>query len=82
MSEENDIVRCGLIQLANPINDESVPVADIQEAMFQEHIPYIEEAGKRAFNLCLPRDFQRSVLLSLPGPSVVRRSRGGSWTHL
>ena len=25
---KNDIVRCGLIQCSNPINDESVPVAD------------------------------------------------------
>ena len=58
MSEENDIVRCGLIQLANPINDESVPVADIQEAMFQKHIPYIEEAGKKGVQiLCLQEIF-------------------------
>ena len=58
MSESNDIVRCGLIQLANPINDESVPVADIQEAMFQKHIPYIEEAGKKGVQiLCLQEIF-------------------------
>ena len=43
----SDIVKCGLIQLSNPINDESVPVADICEAMYQKHIPYIEEAGKK-----------------------------------
>ncbi len=39
-------VRIGLIQTSNPINDESVPVADIQEAMFQKHLPYIEKAGE------------------------------------
>ena len=30
------IVRCGLIQCSNPVNDESVPVADIQQAMLKE----------------------------------------------
>ncbi len=42
----SDIVKCGLIQLANPINDESVPVPEICEAMVQKHIPYIEKAGE------------------------------------
>ena len=39
-------VKVGLIQVSNPINDESVPVADIQEAMFQKHLPFIEPAGE------------------------------------
>ena len=39
-------VRVGLIQLSNPINDESVPVSEIQEAMFQKHLPWIEKAGE------------------------------------
>ena len=39
-------VRCGLIQCSNPINDESRPVAEIQQAMLDKHIPYIEEAGE------------------------------------
>jgi len=52
------IVRCGLIQCANPINDESRPVAEIQEAMFEKHIAYIEEAGKRGVQvLCLQEIF-------------------------
>ena len=51
-------VRCGLIQLSNPINDESVPVADIQKAMLDKHIPYIEEAGKKGVQiLCLQEIF-------------------------
>jgi N-carbamoylputrescine amidase len=54
----SDKVRCGLIQLSNPINDESVPVAEIQEAMFQKHIPYIEEAGEKGVQiLCLQEIF-------------------------
>ena len=52
------IVRCGLIQCANPINDESVPVAEIQEAAFQAHIPFIEEAGQKGVQiLCLQEIF-------------------------
>ena len=79
MSEENDIVRCGLIQLANPINDESVPVADIQEAMFQKHIPYIEEAGKKGVQiLCLQEIFNGpyfALLRTLGGMPRQKQSR-------
>jgi beta-ureidopropionase len=51
-------VKCGLIQLANPINDESVPVPEICEAMVQKHIPYIEKAGKAGVQiLCLQEIF-------------------------
>lgn len=54
----SEVVRCGLIQLSNPINDESVPVPEIQEAMFQKHIPYIEEAGEKGVQiLCLQEIF-------------------------
>ena len=54
----NETVRCGLIQLSNPVNDESVPVADIQKAMLDKHIPYIEEAGKKGVQiLCLQEIF-------------------------
>ena len=55
---DNQTVRCGLIQLSNPVNDESVPVADIQKAMLDKHIPYIEEAGKKGVQiLCLQEIF-------------------------
>jgi beta-ureidopropionase len=47
----SDTVRCGLIQLSNPINDESVPVAEIQEAMFQKHLAYIDEAGQKGVQI-------------------------------
>jgi N-carbamoylputrescine amidase len=54
----SDIVRCGLIQCANPINDESRPVAEILEAAFQAHIPFIEEAGEKGVQiLCLQEIF-------------------------
>ena len=52
------IVRAGLIQCANPINDESRPVAEIQEAMFEAHLPLIEEAAAKGVQiLCLQEIF-------------------------
>ena len=33
----------GLIQCSNPINDESVPVENIKQAMFDKHVPLIDE---------------------------------------
>ena len=48
----------GLIQLANPLNDESLPVKKIQQAAFDAHIPLIEEAGKKGVQiLCLQELF-------------------------
>ena len=53
-----ETVRCGLIQCANPINDESRPVAEIAEAMVQKHIPLIEQAGEKGVQiLCLQEVF-------------------------
>ncbi len=51
-------VKCGLIQCSNPINDESVPVAEIQEAALDKHIKYIEQAGEAGVQiLCLQEIF-------------------------
>ena len=51
-------VRCGLIQCSNPINDESQPVAKIQKAMLDKHVPLIKDAGKRGVQiLCLQEIF-------------------------
>ncbi len=48
----------GLIQCANPINDESRPVAEIQAAMFEKHLPLIEQAGAAGVQvLCLQEIF-------------------------
>jgi N-carbamoylputrescine amidase len=48
----------GLIQCSNPINDESVPVEKIKQAMFDKHVPLIEEAGKKGVQvLCLQEIF-------------------------
>ncbi len=47
----SQIVRCGLIQCANPINDESVPVKKIQQAMLDKHLPMIEDAAKKGVKI-------------------------------
>ena len=52
------IVKGGLIQCANPINDESRSVAEIQAAAFEKHLPLIEEAGRQGVQiLCLQEIF-------------------------
>lgn len=51
-------VRCGLIQCSNPLNDESLPVKQIQSAMLEKHLPFIEQAAKRGVKiLCLQEIF-------------------------
>jgi N-carbamoylputrescine amidase len=48
----------GLIQASNPINDESRPVAEIQAAMLEKHLPMIHDAGKQGVQiLCLQEIF-------------------------
>jgi len=44
-------VKVGLIQASNPINDESVPVAEIQQAMLEKHLPLIDEAGEKGVQI-------------------------------
>ncbi|MFT5162558.1 MAG: beta-ureidopropionase [Alteromonadaceae bacterium] len=51
-------VKSGLIQCHNPLNDESRPVAEIQQAALDHHIPFIEEAGEKGVQiLCLQEIF-------------------------
>ncbi len=45
------VVKCGLIQMSNPLNDESKPVAEIQKAMLDKHMPFIERAGKEGVKI-------------------------------
>jgi beta-ureidopropionase len=48
----------GLIQASNPINDETRPVAEIQAAMLEKHLPMIHDAGKQGVQiLCLQEIF-------------------------
>jgi len=77
------IVRCGLIQCSNPVNDESQPVAVIKQAMIDKHVPLIEQAGESGVQiLCLQEIFNGPYFCpsqdvrwyeaaeELPGPSV------------
>ncbi|HEY8141250.1 MAG TPA: nitrilase-related carbon-nitrogen hydrolase [Kofleriaceae bacterium] len=73
----------GLIQMSNPINDTSVPVKKIADAMVEKHLPMIEEAGKKGVQiLCLQEIFNGpyfcpsqdpvwcDVAEQIPGPMV------------
>lgn len=52
------MVKGGLIQCHNPINDESVSIPEVQKAAFEAHIPFIEEAGAKGVQvLCLQEIF-------------------------
>src|SRR5262245_27404493 len=77
------IAKCGLIQASNPINDEKRPVAEIQAAMLEKHLPMIEEAGKKGVKiLCLQEIFNGPYFCTsqdprwyeaaepVPGPTV------------
>jgi len=73
----------GLIQASNPINDESRPVAEIQAAMLEKHLPMIHDAGKQGVQiLCLQEIFNGPYFCpgqdkrwydaaeAVPGPTV------------
>jgi beta-ureidopropionase len=73
----------GLIQMSNPINDTSVPVKKIADAMVEKHLPMIDEAGKKGVQiLCLQEIFNGpyfcpsqdpvwcDVAEEIPGPMV------------
>lgn len=52
------VIRSGLIQCHNPINNESVSIEAIQQAALEHHIPYIEQAGNQGVQiLCLQEIF-------------------------
>jgi N-carbamoylputrescine amidase len=76
-------VLSGLIQASNPINDESVSVAEVQKAMLEKHLPMIHEAGKQGVQiLCLQEIFNGPYFCpgqdkrwydaaeAVPGPTV------------
>ena len=52
------IVRCGLIQMSNAINDPKASVPAVRDAMLKKHLPYIEAAGRKGVQiLCLQEVF-------------------------
>ncbi|HTF88025.1 MAG TPA: nitrilase-related carbon-nitrogen hydrolase [Planctomycetota bacterium] len=77
------LLRAGLIQCSNALNDESRPVADIQKAMVDKHLPLIEQAGKAGVQIlglqeifngpyfCPSQDARwYQAAESVPGPTV------------
>jgi N-carbamoylputrescine amidase len=77
------IVKSGLIQCSNPINDESKSVAEIQAAMLEKHMPLVHDAGKQGVQiLCLQEIFNGPYFCpsqdkrwydaaeAVPGPTV------------
>jgi N-carbamoylputrescine amidase len=73
----------GIIQCANPVNDENKDIKFIQEAALDRHIHFIESAGKSGVNiLCLQEIFNGpyfcpsqdskwySAAEKIPGPTV------------
>jgi len=48
----------GLIQMSNPLNDDTASVESIKQAMIDKHLPMVEEAGKKGVQiLCLQEIF-------------------------
>ncbi len=75
----------GLIQCANPINDAEASVERVRDAMYEKHMPLIEEAGKRGVQiLCLQEVFNGpyfcpsqdarwcDIAEEIPGPTTNR----------
>src|SRR5256714_9517454 len=76
------------IQLTNPLNDESEPVAKAGDGMLEKHLPYIEEAAKKGVQiLCLQEVFNGpsfcpsqdakgcNIAEPIPGPTIERMQK-------
>jgi N-carbamoylputrescine amidase len=77
----------GLIQCSNPINDPDADVLKIRDAMYEKHIPLIEEAGKQGVQIlglqecfntpyfCPSQDSKwQDTAETIPGPTIERLS--------
>jgi N-carbamoylputrescine amidase len=77
----------GLIQCSNALNDPSATVPQIRDAMYEKHLPLIEEAGKRGVQIlglqevfngpyfCPSQDAKWcDIAETVPGPTVERLS--------
>src|SRR5687768_7510212 len=40
------VIKCGLIQCADPSNDDTLPIEQIKAAAFEHHLPFIHQAGR------------------------------------
>ena len=81
-------VKCGLIQMSNPLNDADASVEDIRDAMVKKHIPLIEQAGERGVQIlslqemfngpyfCPSQDSRWcDIAETIPGPTIEDMSR-------
>lgn len=77
------IVKCGLIQCSNPINDEKASIEKIKRTMFEKHLPFIEKAGEEGVQIlglqelfygpyfCPSQDsYWCDIAEPVPGPSI------------
>ena len=77
------IVKAGLIQCSNPLNDESKPVKEIQAAALEKHMKYVHEAGQKGVQIlglqeifngpyfCPSKDIRwYEATESVPGPTT------------
>jgi beta-ureidopropionase len=73
----------GLIQCSNPLNDPNATVPQVRDAMFDKHIPLIEEAGRKGVQIlglqevfngpyfCPSQDSRWcDIAEAVPGPTV------------
>jgi beta-ureidopropionase len=80
-------VTCGLIQCSTPNFDANAPVEKVRDAMFEKHLPFIEEAGRKGVQIlglqevfngpyfCPSQDPRWYDLAEdVPGPTVERLS--------
>ncbi|HET6202939.1 MAG TPA: nitrilase-related carbon-nitrogen hydrolase [Planctomycetota bacterium] len=78
----------GLIQCSNAVNDPAAPIGKVREAMFEKHLPFIEEAGRKGVQvLCLQEVFNGPYFCpsqdsrwcdlaeEIPGPTVERLAK-------
>ena len=78
-------IKSGLIQMSLPMTEGEGTIAEIKKAMFEKHIPFIEDAGKQGVQiLCLQEIFNTPYFCpgqdsawyasaeSVPGPTVER----------
>ena len=80
-------IKSGLIQMSLPISEGEGTIQEIMDAMYNKHIPYIEEAGKQGVQiLCLQEIFNTPYFCpgqdrkwyasaeSVPGPTTKKCS--------
>ena len=77
------IVKSGLIQMSFPMTEGEGTIQEIMDAMYNKHIPYIEDAGKQGVQiLCLQEIFNTPYFCpgqdnkwyasaeAVPGPTI------------